>query len=115
VVIAQQEGLLHFTRLLVDHLMGFPEDDQRSLLAFLDTAAVLTDLLVGVDLYKVTLTYDRDSNITSAADAVHAGFDALYGMDNLNRLINADEGTLSGGTISTRKRQELWTLTQTGN
>lgn len=73
------------------------------------------DTTSDVDLYKVSLTYDRGSNITSIADAVHSGFDALYGMDNLNRLINADEGTLSGGSISTRRRQEMWTLTQTGN
>lgn len=79
------------------------------------TANRWADSTSDVDLYKVSLTYDRGSNITSISDAVHPGFDALYGMDNLNRLLNADEGTLSSGSISPRRRQEMWTLTQTGN
>lgn len=70
---------------------------------------------VDFDFYSVALTYDRNSNITSADDSVHSGFDVKYTMDNVNRLTQAEEGTLGGGTISSRKRDEQWTLTQTGN
>jgi hypothetical protein len=61
------------------------------------------------------LTYDRNSNITSADDSVHAGFDVAYTMDSVNRLTRAEEGTLGSGTISNRKRDEQWTLNHTGN
>ena len=67
------------------------------------------------DIYKVTLGYDRNSNITSQDDAVHTGHDVAYANDDLNRLIDADEGTLSGGSIGTRTRRQQWTLNQTGN
>jgi len=36
-------------------------------------------------------------------------------MDNTNRLTRAEEGTLGGGSISSRKRDEQWTLNHTGN
>jgi hypothetical protein len=36
-------------------------------------------------------------------------------MDDLNRLTKAEEGTYCGGSIISRTRQQLWTLTQTGN
>ncbi|MGD9689502.1 MAG: hypothetical protein AB7K52_07155 [Phycisphaerales bacterium] len=64
-----------------------------------------------VTLYDVTLTYDRNGNITSADDAVTgsgAGWDAKYAMDNLNRLLDADEGTLTAGSIGSRTRRERW-------
>jgi RHS repeat-associated protein len=67
------------------------------------------------DFYSVALTYDRNSNITSADDSVHAGFDVAYTMDSVNRLTRAEEGTLGSGTISNRKRDEQWTLNHTGN
>ena len=85
------------------------------------------DLANDVDFYRYALTYDRNSNITKAdqadnsnpgADAVadgHVGFDIAYTMDNLNRLTVADEGTFSGGSITSRTRKQEWTLTQTGN
>ncbi len=78
-------------------------------------------------LYDVTLMYDRNGNITSADDTVTAagaGYDAKYLMDDLNRLVDADEGTLSSGSISSRTRRESWSttiggttggLSQTGN
>jgi YD repeat-containing protein len=68
-----------------------------------------------VDFYSVTLTYDQDSNITSAKDNVQTGFDVNYTMDNVNRLTRAEEGTLSGGSITSRTRDEQWTLSHTGN
>ncbi|MGE0438834.1 MAG: hypothetical protein AB7P94_18010, partial [Steroidobacteraceae bacterium] len=68
-----------------------------------------------VTLYDVTLTYDRNGNITSADDAVTPtggtpgdGWDAKYAMDNLNRLLDADEGTLGAGSITSRTRRERW-------
>lgn len=73
------------------------------------------DLSTDRDLYKVTLGYDRNSNITSQDDAVHTGHDVAYANDGLNRLIDADEGTLSGGSIGSRTRRQQWTLNQTGN
>ncbi len=73
------------------------------------------DLATDRDFYKVDLAYDRNSNITTAEDQVHTGFDVLYTNDSLNRLVRADEGTLSGGSISSRKRDQQWTLNQTGN
>ena len=68
-----------------------------------------------VDFYSVTLTYDQNSNITSAKDNVHTGFDVNYTMDSVNRLTEAEEGTLSGGSITSRTRDERWTLSHTGN
>jgi RHS repeat-associated protein len=79
-----------------------------------------------VDFYKVDLTYDENSNIQTADDALHettgdkGRFDALYTVDGLDRLTNAREGHLSGGTISTaspndRTREQEWELDQVGN
>jgi RHS repeat-associated protein len=80
------------------------------------------DLATDSDFYKVDLGYDRNSNITSSDEAYatsnghgHAGFDVIYTMDDVNRLTRAEEGTKSGGSITSRTRDELWTLTQTGN
>jgi YD repeat-containing protein len=68
-----------------------------------------------VDYYRVDLTYDRNSNITSADDTILTagtnsipGWDVKYTMDDLNRLVQAEEGTLSSGSISSRSRDELW-------
>jgi YD repeat-containing protein len=73
------------------------------------------DLSTDRDFYHVELTYDRDSGITSAHDAVHGGYDVKYTMDSLNRLTEAQEGTLSAGSITSQTRDELWTLSHTGN
>ncbi|MBK8180807.1 MAG: hypothetical protein IPK67_18330 [Planctomycetes bacterium] len=37
----------------------------------------------------------------------HVGFDIAYTMDNLNRLTVADEGTFSGGSITSRTRGKM--------
>jgi len=68
-----------------------------------------------IDFYGVALTYDRNSNISSADDSIHAGFDVAYSLDDVNRLTRAEEGTLGGGSISSRTRDQQWTLTHTGN
>jgi len=76
------------------------------------------DLGTDVPVHSVGLTYDRNSNITSVDDTLVAGYDVNYAMDNLNRLIDADEGTLSIGTIGSRTRREKWDgggLSPTGN
>ena len=59
--------------------------------------------------------YDRNSNITLIEDQVHTGFDVEYTMDDLDRLIDAEEGTWSGSAITTRTRHQVWTLGHTGN
>lgn len=69
------------------------------------------------------LAYDRNSNIEVTEDmiftpAISAGFDVDYVMDNLNRLTKAEEGDWtpgSPGSITTRARQQIWTLDQVGN
>jgi RHS repeat-associated protein len=73
------------------------------------------DLSTDRDIYKVTLGYDRNSNITFQDDAVHTGHDVAYVNDNLNRLIDAEEGTWGGSSISSTTRQQTWALNQTGN
>ncbi|MEX2217214.1 MAG: RHS repeat-associated core domain-containing protein, partial [Phycisphaerales bacterium] len=71
------------------------------------------------NIYSVAIAYDRNSNIVSVLDSLRTSggtrvFDALYGLDNLNRLIQTDEGELTSG-ITTRSRYEQWTLDQVGN
>ena len=69
-----------------------------------------------VNLFSVDVTWDRDSNITRTEDNVYpAGRDVQYTMDNLNRLTKAEEGDWNGSSITNRSRQQIWTLTQTGN
>jgi RHS repeat-associated protein len=73
------------------------------------------DISPARNFYDLTLTYDRASNITSTSDAVLHGFDVLYSMDNRNRLIRAEEGTLATGSLTSRTRDQQWTLSQPGN
>jgi len=68
-----------------------------------------------VDFVDLDVAYDRASSVVSVKDNIYPGFDVLYSNDGLNRLTDADEGTLSSGSISSRKRRQLWTLSQTGN
>ncbi len=71
------------------------------------------------NFYKVDIGYDENSNITYQGDGVHTGHDVLYTNDDLNRLIGAEEGTLAGGppptSITSRTRNQIWGLNQTGN
>ncbi|MFO0895473.1 MAG: RHS repeat-associated core domain-containing protein [Phycisphaerales bacterium] len=73
------------------------------------------DLATDVDFVDLDVAYDRAGNVASVEDNIYTGFDVLYSNDGLNRLTDADEGTLSGGSISSRTRRQLWTLSQTGN
>jgi len=43
------------------------------------------------------------------------GYDVEYTNDSLNRLTKAEEGSWNGSAITSRSRQQIWTLTQTGN
>jgi RHS repeat-associated protein len=71
--------------------------------------------------YEVDVSYDRNSNITWVEDNVHSGFDVKYTMDDLDRLIDAEEGTRSGSSITSRTRHQTWLqsgtsqLSHTGN
>jgi RHS repeat-associated protein len=81
----------------------------------------------GTSFYDTTIAYDRLSNILSTDDGVMYGTnaknwaDVLYGLDSLGRLTDADEGELASGSITGRKRREMWKdgstlkLSQTGN
>jgi len=73
------------------------------------------DLATDRDLYQTVLSYDRASNITSIEDNVHTGFDAKYTLDGLQRLTQTEEGTLSSGSITSKTRDQQWTLSHTGN
>ena len=75
----------------------------------------LKDLSTDVALYDVDLTYDRNSNITVLDEHVHDGFDVEYTYDDLNRLTKASEGTWNGSSITSKTREQEWTLNQTGN
>lgn len=74
-----------------------------------------SDLSTDRDFYNVALSYDENSNITAQDDSVLGGHDVKYTNDGLNRLIVADEGTLSSGSIASRTRKQEWALNQTGN
>ena len=74
----------------------------------------LKDLATDVAIYDIDLTYDRNSNITSLDEHVHEGFDVDYTIDDLDRLTRAQEGTLSGGSITTESRDQEWTLARPG-
>ena len=68
------------------------------------------------DTYSVTLTYDRNSNITRLEDNIFTtGRDVQYTIDNINRLTKAEEGDWNGSSIINRSRQQIWTLDQLGN
>jgi len=73
------------------------------------------DLATDVDFYSIDLTYDRNSNITRIEDNVHVGFDVEYTMDAVDRLTRAEEGTWDGTSITSRTRDQEWSLDQVGN
>jgi RHS repeat-associated protein len=101
-----------FSNLFSSASGDYPDLDRFNRRTTVDwTKDLATDRL----LHNVALAYDRNSNITSADDSIHAGHDVLYTMDSLNRLLRAEEGTLSAGSISTRKRDQQFTLTQAGD
>jgi len=46
---------------------------------------------------------------------IHGGLDVAYTNDGINRLTKAEEGTWGGSSISSRTREQNWTLDQVGN
>src|SRR5262249_40194337 len=58
--------------------------------------------------YNCDVSFDRNSNITWVEDNMHSGFDVKYTMDDLDRLIDAEEGTRSGSSITSRTRHQTW-------
>jgi len=75
------------------------------------------DLSTDMDFFSLDISYDENSNPLTTEDNIYpAGFDVKYAIDGLDRLTDADEGTLSSGTIGSRTRRQEWpTLSQTGN
>src|SRR5262249_45997265 len=67
------------------------------------------------NFYKTDLTWDAAGNVTVADCNEHAGFDVQYTMDDLDRVVEAKEGTWNGSSITSTKRDQQWTLTHTGN
>jgi RHS repeat-associated protein len=67
------------------------------------------------DFYNIDLAYDRGSNITVIEDNVHTGFDVEYSIDDIDRVTQAEEGTWSGSAITSKTRDQQWTLDQVGN
>ncbi len=68
------------------------------------------------DRYKYG--YDAAGNRTSRdvdPTSPPTGKDEKYTYDGLDRLKSYDRGTLSGGNITNKVRNEAWTLSQTGN
>ena len=74
-----------------------------------------TNLATDISFYEYAISWDRNSNITRTEDAVHTGFDVLYTMDEIDRLVDAQEGTWNGSSITSETRQQEWTLSHTGN
>jgi len=73
------------------------------------------DLATDRDFYHTSISWDRNSNVTVIKDNIHTGVDVSYTNDNLGRLTKAEEGTWGGSSISSRTRQQNWTLDQVGN
>jgi len=73
------------------------------------------DLTSDVDFFKVDNTWDENGNVTTTKDNVQGGFDVKYTMDGIDRVTEAKEGTLSGGSITSTTRDQQWTLNNTGN
>ena len=68
-----------------------------------------------IDFFDQDRTLNRMGNVTLIEDNVYAGRDAEYVHDDLNRLIEVNEGTWSGSAITSQTRQEVWELDQAGN
>jgi len=87
-----------------DSYAGYLDNFNRVVKSIWWTLAPNPDL----GFFDCDISYDRNSNITWVEDNVHAGFDVKYTMDDLDRLIDAEEGTRSGGAITSRTRQQSW-------
>ncbi|MBX3377511.1 MAG: hypothetical protein KF678_10975 [Phycisphaeraceae bacterium] len=81
-----------------------------------------------VDFYHIDVNWDKSGSIVGVVDNLRKSgiggtrrFDVQYTNDNLGRLLRAQEGSLSGTTLSSATRDEQWTdgtdskLSPTGN
>lgn len=73
------------------------------------------DLATDKDFFSVDVTWDENSNITVCKDNVQGGFDVAYSIDGKDRVTEAKEGTWNGSAITSKTRDQIWTLTHTGN
>ncbi|MCP3996160.1 MAG: hypothetical protein GY722_14035, partial [bacterium] len=73
------------------------------------------DSVTATNLFDLDNSYDRNGNIIDTTDNVHVGFDVKYTIDNLDRLTRAQQGTLSGGSITNETEDQTWDLDQVGN
>jgi len=82
----------------------------------------VTDLLwydygASADLLRFKHGYDRASNRLYREEADTSDLDQLYSYDDVNRLVQSEEGTLSLGkdSISSLNFKQQWSLDATGN
>ena len=66
------------------------------------------DLGTDVDFVDLSVGLDENGNVTYVDDRIQTGMDVKYTIDSLDRLTKAEEGTYSGGSISSRTRQQVW-------
>ena len=88
----------------------------------MDRFGRVTDLLwydygSSADLLRFKHGYDRASNRLYREEADTSELDQLYSYDDVNRLVQSEEGTLSVGkdSISSLNFKQQWSLDPTGN
>ena len=88
----------------------------------MDRFGRVTDLLwydygSSADLLRFKHGYDRTGNRLYREEADTSNLDQLYSYDDVNRLVQSDEGTLSVGkdSISSLNFKQEWSLDPTGN
>ena len=88
----------------------------------MDRFGRVTDLLwydygSSADLLRFKHGYDRASNRLYREEADTSELDQLYSYDDVNRLVQSEEGTLSLGkdSISSLNFKQQWSLDPTGN
>ena len=88
----------------------------------LDRFGRVTDLLwydygSSADLLRFKHGYDRAGNRLYREEAETSDLDQLYAYDDVNRLVQSEEGTLSAGkdSISSLNFAQQWSLDATGN
>ena len=55
-------------------------------------------------------TFDDDGNVLSKNDMVNSALGQLFTYDNLGEVTSFEEGTISGGTISSPSTSQSWNL-----
>jgi RHS repeat-associated protein len=88
----------------------------------MDRFGRVTDLLwrdygSSTDVLRVKHGYDRGSNRLYREEADTSDLDQLYSYDDVNRLTQSEEGTLSGtkDSVSSLNFEQQWSLDATGN